>query len=399
MIANGNTQSIPYDTTGGFEPIQIIDETSFVFQGCATGYAFNPISSSTQVEKLAIIPNNANPLNGYESEIDIDQGFTDYVYIPIKVGGNTKKLVTYLAPLTEQRYQNPHTYWKIDAKSTINFDVTENSGYKMFVNWVSESPDEKYDISMDIDDVSFSAYPSDRDESGDGSPDSDPKKLTRTSTYSPNSLEIDFRVPSGVSNISLNFDTKEWTRLKSEDFNGNRPLTPRILSVSGCLLPINVETITNTVVKERKIYITTCSGVPWYIPEETIQRPSEFRPIKTLNNKYCGPDACEGYDNKLIEDGPVFTRYQADSRVRPLALLRFNTCLPALVAMRERNPWVLLRLMTLGWKVLFIIFPEKVALRKSGYSSVSSFRQCSAVLYSLRMSPKKGMRILMGFPA
>lgn len=305
LIANGNTQSIPYDTTGGFEPIQIIDETSFVFQGCSTGYAFNPISSSTQVEKLAIIPNNANPFNGYESEVDIEQGFTDYVYIPIKAGNNTKKLVTYLAPLTEQRYQNPHTYWKIDAKSTIDFDVTENSGYKMFVNWVSESPDEKYDISMNIDDVSFSAYPSDRDESGDGSPDLDPKKLTRTSTYSPNSLEIDFRVPSGVSKVSLNFDTKEWTRLKSADFNGNRPLTPRILSVSGCLLPINVETITNTVVKERKIYITTCSGVPWYIPEETIQRPSEFRPIKTLNNKYCGPDACDGYDNKLIEDGPV----------------------------------------------------------------------------------------------
>ena len=35
-------------------------------------------------------------------------------------------------------------------------------------------------------------------------------------------------------------------KIENKDFNGGRPLTPRILSVSGCLLPIEVTTQTFT---------------------------------------------------------------------------------------------------------------------------------------------------------
>ena len=48
----------------------------------------------------------------------------------------------------------------------------------------------------------------------------------------------------------------------------------------------------------------------------------------------------------------------AERRLRPLARRRFNTARPPLVDMRERKPWVRLRLRTLGWNVLFIaIYP------------------------------------------
>jgi len=305
LIAQGNTQAIPYDNTGGFEPAQLIDETASVFIGCPDGYAFNAVTAETKVEKLAIIPENANPID-YSSEIDFTTGYTEYAFIPLKVGDNTKKLVRYQAPLIEKRYNNPYVYWKIDANASSDFKVVPNSGYKMFIDYISESPDEKYDITLDIDGVSFSPYPDDREESGDGNVDDSSRKLQRTETYKKQTKIFDFRVEKEISEISLRLNTKEWRQIKSEDFDGNRPLTPRVISVSGCPLPINVETITSTRTKERKIYITKCSGVPWYNPEQTITFDPEFRPIKTLNDKYCSSSpACDGYGNQFIEDGPV----------------------------------------------------------------------------------------------
>ena len=48
---------------------------------------------------------------------------------------------------------------------------------------------------------------------------------------------------------------------------------------------------------------------------------------------------------------------QALRRARPLARRAFNTLRPPGVAMRARKPWLRLRLITLGWKVLFIGMP------------------------------------------
>ena len=179
--------------------------------------------------------------------------FKTHAFIPIKAGDNTKKLVRYKAPLIEKRYNNPYVYWKIDANSNADFKVVPESGYKMFIDYISESPDEKYDITLNIDGVSFSPYPEDRGESGDGHIDDSKRKLQKTDTYKKKTKIFDFRVNKNISEISLRFDTKEWRQIKSEDFDGNRPLTPRVISVSGCPLPINIETITTETTKERKI--------------------------------------------------------------------------------------------------------------------------------------------------
>lgn len=52
---------------------------------------------------------------------------------------------------------------------------------------------------------------------------------------------------------------------------------------------------------------------------------------------------------------PVLLPTQAVRRIRPLARRRLRTCLPFLVAMRARNPWVRLRFRILGWKVRFMM--------------------------------------------
>ena len=303
-IADSNSQSIPYD--GQFDIVQKIDSDADVFKGCAVGYGFNRIFANTKVEKLAICPLDADPSNDYRiSEANFETGFTDYAYIPLKVGSNTRKLVYYLDPLTEKRYNNPHTFWKIDADSKVKFPVTPGSGYRLFINWASETRDEKFDILMNVKGVNFSPEPDDEgnsfiDEGGS-------RKLSKTVTNEPNVAVVNFRVPDDKEEFEITFDTNEWRKIKAEEFNGGRPLTPRIISMSGCLLPIDVTTQTTTYSKSKKVYITRCSGVPWYIPEQTITFPETFRPISTLNDKYCNPigDICEGFGGQEIEDGPV----------------------------------------------------------------------------------------------
>lgn len=54
-------------------------------------------------------------------------------------------------------------------------------------------------------------------------------------------------------------------------------------------------------------------------------------------------------------------RYQAARRLRPLARRLLITCLPPLVAIRARKPWLRFRFNTLGWNVLFIaMFPKRL---------------------------------------
>jgi len=52
---------------------------------------------------------------------------------------------------------------------------------------------------------------------------------------------------------------------------------------------------------------------------------------------------------------PITDTNQAESLLRPLALLERITALPPRVAMRARKPWVRLRRKLLGWKVCFIL--------------------------------------------
>lgn len=307
LIMEGNKEKIPYPTDDpDFEPKQIIDPTSTVFQGCKKGYAFNPITSDTKVEKLAIIPENTNPKT-FEADYDMDSGYSYYGFIPLKVGNRTKELVKYKAPLYEKRFNNPNIFWKIKANANMDFPVVPDSGYRVFVNYVSESPEEKYDITLDIDGASFSPYPGDRDEAGDGSLDDGDKKIEKTDTYKPRTKVYDVRVKEGATTLSIRLNTDEWVDIKNEDFNGARPLTPRILSVSGCPLPIDIETVITTRFKDRKIFITKCTETPWFKPEEIITQPSQFREISTINTKYCYPEGtgCDNHGGQFIGDGPV----------------------------------------------------------------------------------------------
>jgi hypothetical protein len=60
------------------------------------------------------------------------------------------------------------------------------------------------------------------------------------------------------------------------------------------------------------------------------------------------------FQQPLVTCEPTPRNDQADRRARPLARRALRTRRPPLVAMRARNPWRRLRLILLGWNVLFI---------------------------------------------
>ncbi|MEK9699418.1 MAG: hypothetical protein VW270_26810, partial [Candidatus Poseidoniales archaeon] len=96
------------------------------------------------------------------------------------------------------------------------------------------------------------------------------------------------------------------------------PFTPRVLSVSGCPLPI--DKIVTKKERRRKVpcdppFTEICTD--WYNPEQEFVIPGEFRPIKHESDPYCNPyappcpppseneDCCPPRNDVEIEDGPV----------------------------------------------------------------------------------------------
>lgn len=308
LITNGNQQSIPYDRDNpDLEIIQKLDDDADVFVGCEKGQKFNQLSAfNTRVEKLAIIAAGSDTRT-FEPPGDPDNEYgNELAFFPLKLGENTRELVKYDIPITELQFNNPHEYWKIDAIGSVDFPVQAGSGYRIFMNYVSESLDEKYDITFEDNGIYYNPNPPGVGE--DESRSQIDKKFKVTTPGKPKTLILNFRVKSDTSSASFIFNTDEWKKIPSADLNGGKPLTPRIISISGCLLPIRETLETTTKIKKEKIFIEKCVDEPWFIPGQVIEQEPKFGAISTINDKYCSPFSnCleEGFGGQLVEDGPV----------------------------------------------------------------------------------------------
>ncbi len=286
---SNNQNCCPFDQYD--EPVQILNEENIAVKGCSNYGWLNNFSDSS-VDKLAIY---------YEQDFGFSNEDNPNFYIPVKTSNTTTKVVHYEQPVKEF-YWESKSKWRINAESKVTFDVLPESGYRIFVNWVSEGLDEKFEVTGRINKINLDADPERQEEQ------SYTFIMGKTATFSPETFVLDFKAPSGVTNIELDFSTPGHNSIDPEQLNGSIPFTPRILSVSGCLLPVQQEYITF----ERSYPgPDVCEDIPWYIPEETIVIPPEFRPIKTDSSKYCFNDTdCPG---QLLEDGPIVVAEEFES--------------------------------------------------------------------------------------
>lgn len=203
----------------------------------------------------------------------------------------------------------------------ISFPVMQGSGYKLFINYVSDSNYETYPIDIYIDNCNIK--PSESSQLSASIPNIDNSKnitessfdfqynaylqLNGTNRGEVTTQSVNIQASSGTLNLYLHSLA---TRITTTDYI---PKTPKILSISGVLLPIIAS------VKSKGYTIPKIVGVEKVlvseeIPESTISE-YVFRPISTLNDKYCvGQDCFElGLNNKFIADGPVVVAQEVEN--------------------------------------------------------------------------------------
>ena len=138
----------------------------------------------------------------------------------------------------------PNSKWQIKSNiARLNVPVLPESGYRIFYSWVSELPDEDHNVKMNISKVSkvlksvptlnnLHDYDSDDKAYLYANNVSFTKKLVGSFGTVQNE-HVDVWVPDGVTSFDFYFDANDMLGVNTSDHPG-RPMTTRLLSVSGC---------------------------------------------------------------------------------------------------------------------------------------------------------------------
>jgi len=304
----------PMSTLGDVEAIN----------GCVNGYGWHDMQLDTAVNKVAFRRSSSNwdyNEGGHEDQ-------EEYDYIPIKVGANTTQVIWFIDPLFE-RYQPEATEVRYitNAATTATFSVEPGSGYRVFYDWVSEADNEEWSIEAILKNVNASAYPTTVGHdviTFDGNPnegdDGDQHDLIKTDRKNgqpnPRSTFVDIRVPdSDDDNTSVDITLSlKANHVKETLLSDKKPKTVRLLSVSGCLLPITSGEVPEVTIEEP-IYETVITYEDIEYPARSGEYPGYSSSIKNWNDKYCSYDddiLCDK-GGHLIEDGPVVVAEEVET--------------------------------------------------------------------------------------
>ena len=250
-------------------------------------------------------------------------------FIPIKTPSPNNR-VCYQATVVQANQRDLIGYWQMKSGITkVSFPVVAGSGYKVFIDTVSETSSEMEPLKVYIANTSFFPklpYPPPANSMviSDLDNDSDqfyPIEGANVGVYrfiSPvtvgfvDTYSVNVQIPSGVSELTMYFDANN-PRLLNQNKN-YAPKSTRLLAVSGVSVPIIQTYSTNTqsiAILDRYDDVKISEA----IPASTITIPPTLRPISTENTKYCSSNECieNNMGGKLIADGPVVVAQEAES--------------------------------------------------------------------------------------
>ena len=326
------------------------------FSGCEDGYAYTETYNFDTVVSGVDFNASSDELYGnYPVQESFGNEFTRKRFVPISGGQSYEKVLWFANNITDTITILPTNRWKIDANAQITFpQVVKDSGYRLYMNWVSETAVEEFDICASLDGASPDADP-DSDFSGffGGNPDESPCEINLDNTLPQDvaQFEVDFRAigddgsdPMGDGNLPLtiNFDTSEWAGGIPRELvrAGVTPTTPRLLSVSGVQVPI-ITTTTTTRSSGLKLKELVRVNERWEVyPAQSGFVPGFMRPVKTdESTRYCPDDDvfsdpdCSGLRRGQVEDGPIiaaeefegFSSFPAGQRRSKIILITDST--------------------------------------------------------------------------
>ena len=157
---------------------------------------------------------------------------TEFEIVPIIGADSSERVIKYEEGLqTSKPRYTEQAYFTMNAQSSVTFPVVDSSGYKVFVNYISETDDDKIDTGITI---------SDNSQEG-GSFAFDVLNKTELGVVKQKSYTVE--VGSSGTELTVAFDANETTKIDA-DTVFVEPRSVRIVSVSGC--PIPYETVVST---------------------------------------------------------------------------------------------------------------------------------------------------------
>jgi len=331
-------------------PAQKLSSDSDVFTGCTYGYGWNKNYNSqdkTVVQKLSLKTSSEGCVGDCEVRHSDD-------FIPISGGGNYKNLIWYEYPVMDTCPEvSKENLWYLDCKASGQFPVHPGSGYRVFVNWVSETKSETYgafgvvENALNADEPcpfvlpqppcdcqGISSYDPNKHpfpqrnlrnncsySEGNhhcgcqGDPACGNCRLDTTTLGNPSQSYVDVKADE-TGKLRVIFDTEEykeniWIDDCKGGFGGHDPAkgypqTARILSISGCLLPIEEEILSKPK-RKRRLIGKKCTESCTTIPATSGVIRGAFRAISHPSEEYCDSSytPCAPRGDTEIEDGPI----------------------------------------------------------------------------------------------
>ncbi len=241
--------------------------------------------------------------------------FTDmrnYDIIPIQIN-NSIPLALYSPAVYDTGYVDIGLYRLRTGIAKVTFPVQQGSGYRLFFDCASESIYENKSLNF---------YVTNCNENVEDTPGNDVAVLRDFNSNDIQSSSIAFTYGTTLSSQLNNFSGRTTTRTLdiyipsgkqfidiyidgTDVYNNNPSINPdtirthRLVSISGCILPVN------TIAVERPIFVPRYSFETIFesgVPESTYTIDGGFSQISNFSKQYC---PCDFPNNPTIEDGPV----------------------------------------------------------------------------------------------
>ena len=236
-----------------------------------------------------------------------------FTFIPFKLENGVTPICFNFTPIIDKQL-NTVGYWKLDSGITkFSFPAIAGSGYKVFINTLSEVPSENQKLDIYITNASTIPsvpYPNANYTFSDtiGTNYKINKIGQKYQFNTTGSATIDLQVIENAS--SIDFYISSYDPRLSTVTNSYIPKTTQLLSISGVALPI-----LNNLVSQTYTTSTIIGYENYLISEarpEVVISTSRLEPISSLNNKYCNAGCNPSLSNQLINDGPVIAAQEIE---------------------------------------------------------------------------------------
>lgn len=241
--------------------------------------------------------------------------FTDarnYDIIPIQINNSTS-LAYYGPAVYDTNYIDIGLYRLRTGIAKVTFPVQQGSGYRLFFDCAAESIYENKPLNF---------YVTNCNENVEDTPGNGVAVLGDFNSNDIQSSSIVFNYGAILTSQLNNFNGRTTTRTLdiyipsgnqfidiyidgTDVYNNNPSINPdtirthRLVSISGCILPVS------TIAVERPIFVPRYSFETIFVsgvPESTYTIDGGFSQISNLSNQYC---PCDFQNNPPIADGPV----------------------------------------------------------------------------------------------